>query len=141
MRKHQLGFLSLNVMLSLGAAGFILLCLFKTVPAYIDHMYVEDALRFLVEENNDVQSMGKSQISSKLNKYLTINSVGMPQSTSFVFHNRKEGFLVSSIYEVRVPVMLNIDVVMSFKSQLNTSETDKCCDYLVDVESKTNADR
>ncbi len=141
MRKHQSGFLSWNVMLSLGAAGFIILCLVKTVPAYVDHMYVEDALKVLAQDNSDLESMGKSQITKKLNKYLTINSVGKPQSTSFVFHNRKDGFLVSSIYEVRVPVMLNIDVVMSFKSQLNTSETDKCCDYLVDVESKTNTDR
>lgn len=138
MRKYQSGFIAWNWALLMVAGCLAVICAVKMVPAYMEHIYVNDALKFLVQNNSNVASLEKSQIKEKLDKYMITNAVKDPQASSFVYKRMHEGLIVSSIYEVRAPILFNVDVVMSFKSQLNTSKPDQCCDYLVDVEKKSS---
>ncbi len=136
MQKHQSGFISLSWSAYFFSLAVIIMCAVKLAPVYAEHTYVKDALKFLVKNNSDVAKLDKSQLSGQLDKYMTINTVGSVQSKSFTFERQKIGYLVSSVYEVRVPFFLNVDAVLSFKSQLDTANPEACCEYLKDVEKK-----
>ncbi|MFL0799104.1 MAG: DUF4845 domain-containing protein [Agarilytica sp.] len=133
MKNEQKGFLSYTQIVLLFSLGVFILLGVKIIPVYSEHIYVEDALKFLAQNNSDIEALGNGEIKSKLGKYMTINSVGKEQAKSFSVKRMKGKILISSIYEIRVPIIHNIDAVMSFKSQLDTSKPDECCKYLVDV--------
>ncbi len=133
MQTKQQGFLSYTQIVLLFSAGVFLLLGVKILPIYSEHIYVEDALKFLAQNNSNIGSLGKDEIKGKLSKYMAVNSVGSEQANSFTVKRMKEKTLVSSVYEIRVPIFHNIDAVLSFKSQLDTSKPDECCKYLVDV--------
>ncbi|MFL0809652.1 MAG: DUF4845 domain-containing protein [Agarilytica sp.] len=133
MKKRQLGFISI----SHAAIGFslavIILVGIKIVPLYVEQSYVTAAYQFLVDNNPDLANMDKSDIRRSIDRYLTVNALGGVQSKSFIIKRKKGTLYVSSVYEVRVPIVANIEAVVNFKSQLDTSNPDKCCDYLIDV--------
>lgn len=138
MYRHQSGFISLTWLSYFFTLAVIVLCGVKLAPVYAEHTYVEDALKFLVDNNSDISKLDKSELKSQLDKYMTINSVGAEQAKSFIFERQRDGYIVSSVYEVRVPFFLNIDAVLSFKSQLNTANPDACCDFIEDVAKKSS---
>lgn len=133
MYKHQSGFISLTWMSYFFSLAVIIMCAVKLVPVYVEHTYVKDALKFIAANNSDVAKLDKSQLKSKLDKYMAINTVGTVQSNSFSFERQSVGYLVNSVYEVRVPFFLNIDALLSFRSQLDTANPNLCCEYLKDV--------
>ncbi len=138
MYRHQSGFISLTWLSYFFTLAVIVLCGVKLVPVYTEHVYVEDAMRHLVENNNDLSKLDRAELKSQIVKYMTMNTVGAEQSKSFIIERQRDGYLISSIYEVRVPFFLNIDAVLSFKSQLDTANPDACCDYVKDVAKKTS---
>ncbi len=132
MQKQQ-GFLSYTQIVLLFSLGVFIMLGVKIIPVYSEHVYVEDALRFLAKNNSNLGELSKGDIKAKLGKYMTVNAVGDDQTNSFSVKRAKDKLLISSVYEIRVPIIHNIDAVMSFKSQLDTSKPDECCEYLVDV--------
>ena len=116
----------------LGGGGFIILCVMKMAPAYLEHIYVEEALMHIATSNADMSQVDKNHIQGQLTRYATVNSIGPVAADSFKIKRYRDGFLVNSVYEVRVPIVLNVDVVMSFKSQLDTSRPETCCRFLVE---------
>ncbi|MFL0803099.1 MAG: DUF4845 domain-containing protein [Agarilytica sp.] len=133
MKNKQRGFLSYAQIFLLFSTGVFILLGVKIIPIYSEHIYVEDALKFLVKSNSNIESLDKEEIENKLSKYVAVNAVGSTQANSFIVKRMKEKTLISSVYEIRVPIVSNIDAVLSFKSQLDTSKPDECCKYLVDV--------
>ncbi len=101
-------------------------------PAYIENIYIGDAMKFLLDSNDDLHALDSGEIKSQLEKYMTVNSIGAVQAKSFKVHKTKKATYINSVYEVRVPIIYNVDVVMSFKNQLDTSNPESCCQYLVD---------
>ncbi len=133
MKYKQHGFLSYTQIFALFSLTVLILLGVKLAPVYSEHVYVGDALKFLVRNNADVNTLEKSEIKEQLSKYMTVNSIRGDQASSFSVKRINDKYLVSSIYETRVPIIHNIDIVLSFKSQLDTSKPDECCKYLVDV--------
>ncbi len=133
MQTKQQGFLSYTQIALLFSLGIFVLIGVKVLPVYSEHVYVKDALRSLAQNNSDIAELSKSEIKGKLSKYMTVNAVGRDQAKSFSVNRVKDKLLISSEYEIRVPIIHNIDAVLSFKSQLDTSKPDECCKYLVDV--------
>jgi len=132
MRKYHQGFISIQWLAILIVIGVIMLCAARMVPVYIENIYVTDALKFVLSSNVDIHDLDKSEIKSQLGKYMTINAIGSVQSGSFQVHKTQKATYVNSVYEVRVPIIHNIDAVMSFKNQLDSSNPEACCKYLVD---------
>ncbi|MFT5083215.1 MAG: hypothetical protein ACI9Y1_001255 [Lentisphaeria bacterium] len=131
MKNNQRGLSSIGWLVVLSIASIIITCTVKMVPAYADDRYVVDALKTLVKNNPDLASLKEVQIKSQLGKYLAINSVNSAAENSFEVKKRRGGVVVNSIYEVRVPIIINIDVVMTFKHQLDTQNASACCKYIV----------
>ncbi len=115
--------------------GFALIILFasKLAPAYVDAMAVESGLKDLAEKDN-LRDMSRSEIIRDLQKYFMLNNVrGQPTKSVQVIRGA-DGMLVSINYELREPLIQNIDVVMKFNKQLNTAKPELCCEPLVDLE-------
>ncbi len=133
MNNRQSGFISFSWAAIFFSGAVIIMFAVKLGPVYSEDIYVSDSLKFLVKNNADVNALDKGQIIAKLQKYMTINSVRGLQGKSFTVKKMRDKMIISSEYEVRVPMILNIDAVLTFKSQLDTSKTDECCKYLIDV--------
>lgn len=133
MKKRQQGFISIPNAAIAFSLAVIILAGIKIAPVYIEQTYVKAAYQFLIDNNPDLASMDKREIRASLDRYMTINSLGDIQAKSFTVKRVKNKTLVSSVYEVRVPVVANLEAVVSFKSQLDASNPDQCCEYLIDV--------
>ncbi|AOS98463.1 hypothetical protein AUP74_03097 [Microbulbifer aggregans] len=113
--------------------GFVLTCVSKMGPAYIDAYYVDEGLRKLAE-NPSLRDLNRGEIKRELDRFFLINNVrGEPTKAVQVIRGA-DSMLVSVDYELRQPLIYNIDVVMKFNKQLNTAKADLCCEPLVDLE-------
>lgn len=127
-RSKQKGINTLLLLFVLSMAGFLLLCFFKLGPAYMDNQYVVEALESLAESHpDDLHLLTKTQINSELSKFYTINNVRGEITKSLEVERMRDKALISISYEVRVPLLANIDVVMNFDNVLDSSKPDECC--------------
>ncbi len=131
MKKSQRGFSAVGWLIIMGIGGFAIMCLLTVFPPYIDNKYIIDALKSL-RDNPDFKNMDKAEIKKQIDKYLTINSVRGEASQSFKIKQYGHRTIVNANYEVRENFMGNVDVVISFKNQLDSDNPDACCEYLVD---------
>lgn len=126
--KKQLGMNTGLLLFVLVMCGFLLTCFFKLGPAYLDNKYITDALRSLAESHpEDLKELSKSNVRNELNKYYMINNVRGEAANNLEVERFKEKTLISVNYEVRVPLLANIDVVMKFDNVLDSSKPEECC--------------
>tara|TARA_R110002094_G_scaffold43364_2_gene55501 strand:- start:2382 stop:2756 length:375 start_codon:yes stop_codon:yes gene_type:complete len=114
--KHRQGgwsFLSLLVFLLV--AGVFVSIGFKLVPAYTDH---ETLKSILVSTQNDRALMAKTknEIELSLTKKLRINNMKLPEKFLKITKDKGDVFLDID-YEIRIPIFMNVDAVVSFKEQ------------------------
>ncbi|SHE82421.1 protein of unknown function [Microbulbifer donghaiensis] len=122
-------------------SGFALIILFasKLAPGYVDAMHVENGLKDLAEKGN-IRDMNRGEIVRDLQTYFMLNNVRGEPTKSVQVIRGAEGMLVSIDYELRQPLIHNIDVVMKFNKQLNTAKPELCCEPLVDLEQYRKRD-
>jgi hypothetical protein len=131
--KRQRGMSYWGWLLVIAVLGFALTCVSKMAPAYVDARYVSEALRTL-GENPELENMSTGQIKKELGRFFLINNVrGEPTKALQVVRGAKST-VVSINYELRQPLVYNVDVVMKFNKQLNTAKPELCCDPLIDLE-------
>ncbi len=131
--RRQRGMSYWGWMLVVAVFGFILTCVSKMGPAYIDAYYVDEGLKKLAE-NPNLRDMSRGDIKKELDRFFLINNVrGEPTNAVQVIRGA-DSVLVSVDYELRQPLIHNIDVVMKFDKQLNTAKPELCCEPLVDLE-------
>lgn len=136
-QQRGLGSIGWLFMLSVGAFG--LTCMFKLGPVYMDDLSMVDALRSIGERNPNLHELDRDEIYSQLDKYMTLNNIRDTSARkAFQIIRTREKFVVNNVYEKRIPFFGNIDVVLTFKHQLDSSTPSECCDYLIDV--KQNED-
>ena len=132
MKKDQQGRSVIAILVLAMFGGFTLICVTRIVPVYIEHIYVEDALRHISVVNKDFSLVDRYDINRQLSNFARINSIDSIQAESFDVRRQDGRFIVDSIYEIRVPIISNIDAVISFKSQLDTANPSECCQYKVE---------
>ncbi|MBX2859028.1 MAG: DUF4845 domain-containing protein [Cellvibrionaceae bacterium] len=125
---------SLAWFLALSLFGFALLCLFRIGPSYLNNRYVVSALEGLAQEP-DLHELSRTEIQSKITSFAVINGLRDPEVNSFKIVKESRRTLVNSEYEKRVNFLYNIDLVMTFKNQLDSSNVEACCSYIVEDES------
>ena len=133
--SKQKGMGSLGWLVVLSVAGFFLLCFFRLGPSYLNNRYVVAALKSLADEP-ELHELSKSEILSKLRGFSAVNGLRGEEANSFSVVRMANRTLVNSVYEQRVHIFHNIDVVMTFKNQLDSSDVESCCVYLIEDESK-----
>lgn len=129
-RYSQRGLSSVGWLSVLLAAGFLLTCAFKMVPAYADNVFVKDALKSLREfEDTDrgYAGMTDREIRSRLSSYYQMNNVRGEPTKHLDIERKNDRVLVNVDYEIRVPLFYNVDVVMAFQNQFDTARPEECC--------------
>ena len=114
---------------------FALVILFasKLAPAYLDAYTVENGLKDLSKKQN-LREMTRAEITRDLQNYFMLNGVRGEPTQAVKILRGADGMLVSIDYELRQPLMHNLDIVMKFNKQLDTRKADLCCEPLVDLE-------
>ena len=117
-------------------AGFFLTLLFKMGPVYMDNMGVRSAMKSMATSSSDIADMSKQEVYTKLDSFFTINGIRDISVKDMEIIRRKDRTLINHVYERRVPIFYNVDVVMAFKNQIDSSNIQECCSYLIDEEGK-----
>lgn len=114
-KYRQGGWSFLGLLTFLLVAGVFVAIGFKLVPAYTDH---ETLKSILVDTQRDQQLMAKPkrEIELSLIKKLRINNMNLPNE--FIKISKDKGDVLMDVdYEVRIPIFMNVDAVVSFKEQ------------------------
>lgn len=128
--KLQRGVSMPVLVLILVLIGFFLMVAFKVVPVYVENRYIVAALNTLGEDAQEIQSMTTREIRTKLQRIYSVNNIRSEGSKQIDIDKESDRVLVRVDYETRVPLFLNIDLVMSFENELDSSRPDQCCDPL-----------
>lgn len=117
--KRQRGMTLIGFLLLLSAVLFVAYIGMKLVPIYINYYSVVTAMQDIAEEPNSA-NMSESQIRNSLSRRLSVNYVRniRPENVEIV---RSNGVSLVVEYEVREPLIGNVDAVVSFRrvQQLN----------------------
>lgn len=114
-------------LLVLMIAGFALMCLFRMVPAYVDNHYIKQALVSLADEGQQIETMSTEEIRRHIGRFFQMNNIRSQSEKSVEVERRQENTLVTMKYEVRVPVIYNVDAVMTFNNEWDSSRPHECC--------------
>lgn len=115
--------------------GTALTIAYSMIPAYYDNTLVADGLKS-VGSSPDVKSASREEVVSRLQNYFDLNGVRGEPTKNIKVIRRSEGMLVNIDYEVRENIFGNVDVVMRFENQLDTTNPDACCKPLIADEEK-----
>ncbi len=125
--KKQRGLSTLGWLLMIAAAGFVLTCSFKMGPVYLDNSFVVGALRSLAESESDLKQLSNDAIRKKLRKMFQINNIRGDVTKQVKIVREQNRVLVNIDYETRLNLFYNVDVVMTFNNQLDSSRPGECC--------------
>ena len=136
--KKQMGMGALGWLLVIAIGGFTLTCFFKMGPAYLDNMQMQGVLSNFAAKNKNFGDMSKSEIREKIAKQVTVNGVRDTNVSQIDIVVLSDKVLINNVYEVRVALMANVDVVMTFKNQLNSDRPEECCKFLIEDGPSSN---
>lgn len=111
--KSQQGMTAIGWLIVLGLIGFFVLLALRMTPAYLEYFTVKSALESLQNEPGITQKT-PSEIRSMLGKRFDVNDVKNVSSKDVSIDNQGGRLNVGVDYEVRVPVLGNVDAVMKF---------------------------
>ncbi len=127
LSKYQRGMSSLGWLSILAIGGFIMLCVFRLTPAYMEDRYIQQALRSLANENGEISDMTNSEIRKKLSSFYMVNNIRSQSAKDIKIERKRDQILVKMEYEVRVPIMANVSAVMSFNNVWDSRRPYECC--------------
>lgn len=136
MYKYQRGFSTSGWLLIAAIGGFFLTLFFKLGPAYLDNMSLRSAMKSMVTSHDDIHQMEKGEIYKSMGSYFTINNVRDHNVKELKIIRMKDKTLINHEYEKRIPVMLNVDAVLKFRNQVDSSNIEACCEYLIEKSEK-----
>ncbi len=106
----------------------ILTLAFKFVPVVSENYYIVSALKSLAETHqDDLENLSKTQVRSELKRFYMLNNVRSDGANALEVKKTKEKTVIKVAYEVRVPIVWNVDAVLKFNNVLDSSKPEKCC--------------
>lgn len=127
MPKYQSGLSTTGLLITLLAAGFAIMCLFKMVPAYMDDRFIQEGLKSLTENVDQIDEMSDEQIRKQIGRFFVVNNVRSQSERDIKIERKQDRTLVKMEYEVRVPIFANVDVVMTFNNVWDSKRPYDCC--------------
>lgn len=127
LAKSQKGVSATGWLIILLVAGFALLCIFRMVPAYVDDRYIQEGLLSLADKGDKIEDMSPIEIRRDVGKFFQMNNVRSQSEKAIEVERLQDRTLVKMNYEVRVPIIYNIDVVMTFNNVWDSSRPKECC--------------
>jgi len=116
------GFLALALL-----AFFVIYTAFKLVPAYAENRYIVSALKSIARNNDDLMQMTSKEIRTQLQKFYTVNNVRSEGSRNIEIDKHADKVVIDINYEERIDFLLNIDLLLTFNNQLDSSQPGRCC--------------
>ncbi len=113
-RNKQAGMTALSLLLLALVVGFFLICLVKIGPVYLESMTVKSIVEQAAEEARN-EELGKAEIHDRIAKKLLINTVSGMNMEDVEVRGIGEDMEIDANYEVRKPLLFNIDVVVKFE--------------------------
>lgn len=114
-RKNRVAGMTTWGMMGVAAmGGFCVLFLVKLAPIYIENFSVKSVMETLEEDEELLRDARKKDIQTTLLKRFTVNQVFNVRKEHITIKKTKEDISVTIEYEVRTPLMSNIDVVPYF---------------------------
>lgn len=116
MRRNQSGMTLLSFILVMAVVGFFVYIGMKLFPMYSEYYSVRSSLKALAAESG-VADRDPAQIKADLiDKRLYVNYVTSVKSDNIIVEQVNGGVQVRINYEVRKPMLYNIDVVGKFSA-------------------------
>ena len=123
LKHHQGGWTFTGLMAMLIVAGIFVAVAFKLVPAYTDHQTLKSIMQSTVLDQQ-LMSQGKRDIQLSITKKMGINNMRDIPKEYLKVTKDKGDVLLDIAYEVRIPIFMNVDAVVSFKEQYVGRELD-----------------
>jgi hypothetical protein len=115
LQKSQQGFTMLSLAFYLGLLAFVVYTTLKLFPIYMEAFTVEASVEGLTTDKNK-EYAGPMSVRSGVIKRLSINNVSTVSLDDIVVIREDKMYIVDVDYEVRIPFISNIDLVLSFEN-------------------------
>ncbi len=132
--SSQQGSSSIKMIAIIVTCAFYLLLAFKIIPVYAENRFIVTAIKSIAVDSEALRGMTKKEIRSTLYRYYTLNNVRSPGSREVKIIRNSKSVVIQNKYEVRIPIIGNIDIVVSFNNVLDSARFDECCEGLPEEE-------
>ncbi|MDD3447701.1 MAG: DUF4845 domain-containing protein [Gammaproteobacteria bacterium] len=112
-RFGQRGMTAIGWLIVLGLVAFFALLVLRLTPVYLEHYKVTSALQSLHEEPF-ITRKDPSEIMKLLMRRLDIDDVDRVKRDNVKIENQQGKLTIRVTYEVRIPMIANVDAVVSF---------------------------
>jgi Tfp pilus assembly protein PilE len=118
MRRNQSGMTLISFVVVAAVVGFFLFILMKLFPMYQEYFAVKSAMKGLAAEAG-IANEQPAQVKEKFFKrlYISYSENVKPQHVKVENKGSGQGQVMYVNYEVRVPLMYNLDVVGKFSAE------------------------
>lgn len=110
-RQTGLGMIQWAVIISI--AGLLGLCAFRLVPIYLDHITIRQVVKNAAEDPES-RKMTAAEIRKSMQGAFLTNRIETIKLKDIKFKTERGLITMDASYEVRVPLIYNIDAVVKF---------------------------
>ena len=118
MRRGQQGLTLIGFMMVLILAGCVAYLAMRIVPMYLEYMQVVKAMEGVAQEPG-IETMDPDRIHNLLGRRFNIGYVETVDARDIKILRDNNGMRLSVEYDVRKPVVSNIDVIAHFQKIVN----------------------
>lgn len=115
--QQQHGFSKLGLLFSLVVLVCVLSLGLKILPVYIDHNFVRGVAAMLVESGR-ANAMTQAELREEIAAGMRVNNVRNFDLNSITTNRINGANAVSIVYERRIPLLGNIDIILRFDDQI-----------------------
>lgn len=115
--RQQRGFSKLGLVFMLVVLVSALTVGLKVLPVYIDHNFVRGVAEALLESGR-ASSMTQAELRNEIAASMRVNNVRDFDLNSISTSRANGASIISITYERRIPLVANIDIILSFDDQI-----------------------
>lgn len=115
--RRQRGFSKLGLVFMLVVLVSGLTFALKVLPVYIDHNFVKGVAESLLESGR-ANSMTQAEVREEIAASMRVNNVRDFDLDSISTSRANGASIISITYERRIPLVANIDIILSFDDQI-----------------------
>lgn len=111
--SRQRGLSAIGVLLALIIGLTVVVMGMRLVPVYLESMEVSSIIES-VANDPEMRGASRAEVSRALNRRFSVNAIGNIDRDAISLNDTGAGVEIVVDYEVRVPMIRNLDIVASF---------------------------
>lgn len=115
LRSRQTGLGMIQWAAIISVVGLLGLCAFRLLPIYLDHMTIRQVVKNAADDPASGE-MTASEIRKSMQGAFLTNRIDTIQLKDIKFTTDRSMIIMDASYEVRVPLIYNIDAVVKFEN-------------------------